>query len=281
MILSEEEYLAHYGVLRRSGRYPWGSGGPENASNKGFLDYVEELRGQGLSEVEIARGMGIVDRNGNPSTTQLRAARSIANTEEKLALISQLQRMRDKGVGYVAIGKRMNMPESTVRSLLAPGAADKVKILHTTADMLKQEVAKKKYVDVGRGAENSVKISSNKLRTAVALLQEQGYQINYIKHPQAGQPGQFTRMKVLTAPGTSYGELSRNRDKIQQLTNISDDGGRSYVDSLEFSVSPVKIHPNRVGVVYAEQGGDKADGVIFVRPGVKDVSLGMNRYAQV
>ena len=29
MIVPEENYLAHYGILRRSGRYPWGSGGPE------------------------------------------------------------------------------------------------------------------------------------------------------------------------------------------------------------------------------------------------------------
>jgi len=28
----DEDYLAHYGVLRRTGRYPWGSGGPENVS---------------------------------------------------------------------------------------------------------------------------------------------------------------------------------------------------------------------------------------------------------
>ncbi len=27
MLIDEEDYLAHYGILRRSGRYPWGTGG--------------------------------------------------------------------------------------------------------------------------------------------------------------------------------------------------------------------------------------------------------------
>jgi hypothetical protein len=36
-----------------------------------------------------------------------------------------------------------------------------------------------------------------------------------------------------------------------------------------------------VGIRYKEDGGADADGVIYVRPGVKDVSLGKSRYAQV
>jgi hypothetical protein len=36
-----------------------------------------------------------------------------------------------------------------------------------------------------------------------------------------------------------------------------------------------------VGIIYKEDGGDKSDGVIFVRPGVKDLDMGHSRYAQV
>jgi hypothetical protein len=37
---------------------------------------------------------------------------------------------------------------------------------------------------------------------------------------------------------------------------------------------PLHIDPKRVDVRYKEQGGADADGVIFVRPGVNDISLG-------
>ena len=40
MIRTEEEHLAHYGILRRSGRYPWGSGGTQTQRNRSFLDII-------------------------------------------------------------------------------------------------------------------------------------------------------------------------------------------------------------------------------------------------
>ncbi len=61
MIRTHEEHLAHYGVKRRSGRYPWGSGGasPESTRNRDFLAEAAKLRKQGLSDAEIARGWGM------------------------------------------------------------------------------------------------------------------------------------------------------------------------------------------------------------------------------
>jgi hypothetical protein len=41
------------------------------------------------------------------------------------------------------------------------------------------------------------------------------------------------------------------------------------------------VDSSRVAVRYREDGGKNADGVIYVRPGVKDVSIGNARYAQV
>ena len=56
MIRTEEEHLAHYGILRKSGRYPWGSGGTENIRNRDYLTYIGDLKKQGMSEAEIAKG---------------------------------------------------------------------------------------------------------------------------------------------------------------------------------------------------------------------------------
>lgn len=272
----KEEDLLHYGILRRSGRYPWGSGGEDGYSedrrNPSFLDQVAGLKAKGLSETEIARGMGM-------SVSQLRARRSIAKNEQRAADISMAQRLRERGLSNVAIGERMGKNESTVRSLLAPGAADKADILKSTADMLKAEVDSKGFIDVGSGVEGFVGasgVSSTRLATAVSMLREQGYAYHTVKIRQVGT-GLETTIKVLAPPGTTQKDVFLNRDKIRFIGSFSEDGGRSYTGVQD----PISISPKRVGIRFKEDGGDEADGVVFVRPGVKDVSLGGAPYAQV
>ncbi len=46
--------LMHYGVKRRSGRYPYGSGENPYQHSGDFLSRVEELKKQGCSEKDIA-----------------------------------------------------------------------------------------------------------------------------------------------------------------------------------------------------------------------------------
>ena len=50
----QEDILMHYGVKRRSGRYPWGSGDNPYQHGGDFLSRVEELQRLGKSEKEIA-----------------------------------------------------------------------------------------------------------------------------------------------------------------------------------------------------------------------------------
>jgi len=269
VIRTEEEHLAHYGILRRSGRYPWGSGGTENTRNKRFLETVEGLRKEGMTDSEIAKGFGI-------TTTQLRAARSIALAQQKQEKILTAQRLKDRGWSNVAIGQRMGLNESSVRALLAPGEKDKADALHTTANMLRSQVEKKKYIDIGGGVENQLGVTQTRLNTAVAVLKEEGYTVHSIKVQQVGT-GKYTTVKVLAPPGTTLSEVQRNRADIQQITDYSEDGGRSFLGLQP----PISISSHRIGINYAEDGGSKADGVIYVRPGVKDLSLGGKQYGQV
>src|ERR1044072_4333623 len=176
----------------------------------------------------------------------------------------------------VAIAERMGIPEATVRTLLAPGVKDKADILMSTSTMLREQVADKKYIDIGTGVENQLGISQTKLATAVAVLQEEGYKIHYLKVTQLGT-GKQTTLKVLSAPDVPYSEISSNRDKIKQIQSFSEDGGRSYVGIQP----PLSVSSKRIAVRYAEDGGTDSDGVIHIRPGVPDVSLGSARYAQV
>lgn len=271
MIIDVDEYIQHYGTPRHSGRYPWGSGGDDvGQRNRDFLNYVAGLKKQGMTESEIAKGLGL------ESTTQLRAAKSIARNAQKQADISMAQRLKDKGMSNVAIGERMKKPESTIRALLAPGEKDKADVLEATSNFIRDQVDQKKYVDIGAGAELGLNISRTKLNTAVAMLEQQGYKRQYVQIEQLGT-GNKTTVKVLTRDDVPYSELYKNRGEIQQLTGHSEDGGRSYLGLSK----PVNVSSKRVNVIYKEQGGDQADGVIYVRPGVKEFDLGGARYAQV
>jgi len=274
-VIIEEGDLVHYGILRKSGRYPWGSGSTTLSRSRSFLETITALSKEGMSDPEIARAFSSAEHPF--TTTDLRALKSIARAEKHSADVGQAVKLKEKGLSNVAVGKKMGIPESSVRGLLAANEKDKQDILKTTADMLKSNVDSKGYIDIGSGVENHIGVSSTRLNTAVARLKEEGYVVHHLKVTQVGT-GQQTNIKVLAAPGTSYTEISRNRDRIQQLQMVSDNGGRSY---LRTDQPPKPISSSRVGIVYKEDGGSKADGVIYVRPGVEDINLGQGRYSQV
>ena len=59
-MIFEEDALAHYGTPRHSGRYPWGSGGQMVVGNSAtFLERMNELKAQGLTDRQMAEGMGL------------------------------------------------------------------------------------------------------------------------------------------------------------------------------------------------------------------------------
>jgi orotate phosphoribosyltransferase-like protein len=270
VVISEENHLKHYGTPRKSGRYPWGSGdaSPESTRNRHLLQTVRHLRQQGMSEAEIAKGMSL-------SVTQLRAQKSIALAQQKQDKILTAQRLKEKGWSNVEIGKRMNLNESSVRALLAPGEKDKADAIQTTANMLKRQVDEKKYIDIGSGVEHQVGVTATRLKTSVAVLQEQGYQVHPIKVQQGGT-GKYTTMKVLTPPGTTLDEVRRNRAQIRQIQEYSVDYGRSFLKTQP----PLNLSSRRIAVVHGPEGA-KADGMIYVRPGKKDLSIGSSPYGQV
>lgn len=268
-MIIEEASLAHYGTPRRSGRYPWGSGEQPFQNVDSFLGHIKSLKDKGMSETEIAAALGV-------TTTQLRAHRSIAKNEKRQADIGMAQRLKDDGWSNVAIGERMGINESSVRSLLAPGAKDKADVLMATGNMLKDQVAQKGYIDVGSSVERHIGVSRGKLDNALAQLEAEGYSVHTVKIQQVGT-GEFTTMKVLAPPGTSQKDVWMNRDSIRQIEEFSDDGGRSYLGMHK----PLDVASDRVQVVYGPDGGADADGVIFVRPGVKDLGMGSASYAQV
>ena len=272
MKIDEEAYLKHYGVIRRSGRYPWGSGGnepqAESGDNKDFLGIVASLEKQGLSEKQIAEGQGM-------TILELRARKTVERNAQKQSDIARVQRLKDKGNSPEAISKATGIPSSTVRNYLRPGEKDKVDVLTNTANMLRLQVAEKKIIDVGAGVEVGLNMSRQKLDAAISILKGEGYNTWVVKIPQATTPHD-TDVKVLVPKGTTWADANRNKHQIQQINIESVDGKRFTKEH-----PPIAVNPKRVGIVYNEDGGGERDGVVYVRPNSKDLSLGGSNYAQV
>lgn len=266
--INEDEYLSHYGIIRRSGRYPWGSGG--NAH--GFLADLQGLRDTGMSDAKIAESIGM-------TTTELRARIAIARAEKKAADVAMAEKLKHvKQMSNQAIAERMGLPgESSVRALLAPGALDRANKLKATSDMLEEQVKKKTLIDVGEGVESQLGISKEHLRDSIALLetQDRAHLVTF-NSPQVGN-NQQTKYRVLAPINMTQKEVWLRRDDLKQIKLHSSDLGHTFDEFKE----PISVHPDRIQVKYANEGGTKADGVIYVRPGVPDLSLGKAQYAQV
>lgn len=261
--------IKHIGTKRHSGRYPWGSGGHSQQRDPSFLGMVEQLMSQGLSETEIAATMGV-------STTSLRQLKTIEKEKRKAADISQVYRLKQKGLSNVAIGERIGKNESSVRALLAASEKENFGILSSTKDMLTKTISEKGPIDVGVGVEASLGISRNKLNAAVKAAELDGYQVMYVRETQLGT-GEKTSIKVLAPPGMEYKELYAKRAEIAQITDTSVDNGRSYLGLRK----PQVVKSNRIEVAYKGEGGELKDGTIEMRRGVKDLDLGNAQYAQV
>lgn len=261
--------LFHYGTPRHSGRYPYGSGKDPYQNERNFLGTASDLKKQGLTDKEIADYFKM-------SMRDFRAKRANALNVTKAADISEALKLKDKGYSNTAIAEKFGVGESTIRSWLKQSEQRRYTIAENTAMRLKDEVEKYKYIDVGGGVENMIGISRTQLDNAISMLKDEGYKLQYIKTTQLGT-GKPTSIKVLTKDDVPYSELSKNRAEIVYPGFYAEDRGAK----LRPIEPPVSISSKRISVRYDEDGGSNKDGVIELRRGVEDLSLGNARYAQV
>lgn len=272
-----KDILMHYGMPRRSGRYPWGSGDdPYQHGSVDFLSRVEALKKKGWTETaenikkEFGEGVTLND---------YRNEKTWCNYERRLRQVETAKRLRDKeGLNNTEIGRKMGIAESSVRSLLNPDSESRMKIAANTADFLKKQVDKKGMIDVGADVEKELGISKTMLDTALYKLQGDGYNIYTGGIPQPTNPGQQTIQRVLAKPDILYKEIY-NFDKIHTINDyISRDGGDTYEKKFHY---PTSLDSKRLMIRYKEDGGIDKDGIIELRRGCEDLSLGESRYSQV
>ena len=267
-----EEMLMHYGMPRRSGRYPWGSGDNPYQHSGDFLSRVEELKKQGLSETDIAKSMGL-------TTTQYRTQKSLAKDERRALDVARARSLREDGKSLNEIAAIMGFSnDSSVRSLLNENSEARMNQAKKTAEFLKKQIEEKGMIDVGTGVERELGISKEKLNQALYILESEGYPVYGGGVPQVTNPGKQTNIKVICPPGTEHREIY-NFENVHSLSDyVSHDGGETYDPKY---VYPKSMDSSRIQIRYAEDGGTQKDGVVEIRRGVDDLSLGESHYAQV
>ena len=270
----EPNELEHYGVPHTrgnpgSGRYPWGSGKEPHQQATDFKNYIARLKAEGMDEKTIASVAGV-------SIRELRDLNTIYNNDLKRYQAQQAVKYREKGWSHKAIGEKLGIGESLVRSRIADHDKLLEDRLGNTTEALKSELKRFNYLDVGTGTELHMGVSQTQLAAALTKLETEGYRVDKIKVQQLGTKNETT-VKVLSPPGTEYKDLYANRGEIGSPAVLSRDGGFTF----DYPAEPKAMDPKRLGVKWGDEGGADADGVMYIRRGNQDISLGESKYAQV
>ena len=273
------DILVHYGMPRRSGRYPWGSGEDPYQHGRDFLGRIEELKKTGWTETpeNIKKEFGL-------STTQYRAQKGLAKDERRMLNVARAKSLKEDGLGDSEIARKISeelgrdVNESTVRSWLNAESESRMKKARETADFIREQIDKKGMIDVGAGVSHELNISKEKLDQALAILESEGYPVYGGRVPQVTNPSQKTTIKVVCPPGTEHKDIY-NYENIHSLNEyISRDGGDTYEKKFHY---PESMDSKRLMIRYKEDGGTDKDGTIELRRNVPDLSLGESRYSQV
>ena len=266
-----DEFLEHYGIKRRSGRYPWGSGEDPYQHSGDFLSRVEQYKKQGLKDNEIAKAMGM-------TSTTYRAMTGIANDERRSLLVDRAKSLRADGLSLNEIAKEMGYKnDSSVRALLNVDSEIRMNQAKNAADLIRKSIEEKGMIDVGKGVDIQLGISKEKLDQALLMLEIEGYPVYGGRVEQATNPGKKTTIKVICPKGTEHKDIfSYDIHSIDDY--VSYDKGETFKPSF---VYPKSMDSKRLAIRYAEDGGVKKDGIIEIRRGVPDLSLGESHYAQV
>ena len=274
----DSESLKHYGRGHldggHSGRYPWGSGQMPFQHPEEFLAAVREMEKSGKysSRAEIARAMGL-------TSTEYDIQRSLATSKERQAKVQQAKDLYAQYGNYTQVGRIMGISDNSVRSFLNSSAESNTNKAEKTANllmnMMKEREAEGRMLEVGKGVAQELGISQNKLDQALYICWLNGYDVRGAGIPTG--PGKQTTQVVLCQKNSPK-NAAYQFDKIDTVGEYHsfDDG-----ETFKKLQPPKSIDSDRIAIRYAEDGGKDKDGVIELRRGVEDISLGGSNYAQV
>ena len=286
--MSDQEFLEHYGMPRRSGRYPWGSGKDPYQHSVDFLGRIEQLRAKGWKETpeNIQRDFGL-------SVHDYRMEKTLCLNERRIYQVAKVKSLKSDGLNNSEIARKLGINESSVRSLLNEESEARMMQAKNTANFLRERLDNSRYgmIDVGVNTEFDLNVSREKLDTALYMLESEGYGVYNNRIPQPTNKNQMTTQKVLCAKnivptdGKKTPKEIYEYDKIDSLKEyITRDGGDTYEKKFHY---PTSIDSKRVKILLKDEKGpdgltgESKDGLIEIRRGVPDLDLQGSRYAQV
>lgn len=285
-----DDILMHYGVKFRSGRYPWGSGENGYQRSRDFKGRVEQMLKEGFTYEDPKTGKTLtgnaaVAASLGMTATELKSELSICEYTRQIYQSETAKRLAEKeGLGPTEIGKKMGVSESTVRGWLEKDLENaKAAKAANLAVFLEEKINEKGMLDVGKSVELELGVSKEMLNTALYMLKKEGYPTYSGRMEQVNNAGNMTTNRVLCPPGTEHKEIY-NLENIHTIHEYaSHDGGQTF-DKLQY---PASFDSKRLKIRYTDEvgpdgatGNDK-DGIIELRRGVKDISLGDTHYSQV
>ena len=298
------EELVHYGMPRRSGRYPWGSGKDPYQHCTDFLSRVQYLVDNGVSDEDIAKTMGLTKQEFETeksfatvhdmvkrgktekeiaealgtTTTKVRIQKTMIKDGHRAVEVDIAKSLRDQGYSLKEIANQMGYKnDSSVRSLLNAESESRMREAQNTADFLRKQVDEKGMIDIGAGVERELGISREKLKQAVEMLELEGYKQFGGGVAQVNNPGKQTNLKVLARPDKEWKDMYDYKNVHSVVDYHSHDDGQTF-DVFQY---PSSFDSKRLAIRYAEDGGIDKDGLVEIRRGCKDLDLGGSHYAQV
>ena len=296
--------LMHYGMPRRSGRYPWGSGKDPYQHCTDFLSRLKYMSDNGVSDEDIAKSMGltkeqfdieksfavindmtkqgksekeIADALGT-TTTKVRLQKTMIKDGHRAMEVEIAKDLREQGYSLNEIAKQMGYKnDSSVRSLLNAESESRMKQAEKTAEFLRKQIDEKGMIDVGTGVERELGISKEKLNQALYMLEMEGYHVYGGGVAQVNNPGKQTNLKVLAAPDKQHKDIYDYQNVHSIAEYHSHDDGQTF-ETFKY---PASMDSKRLAIRYAEDGGIDKDGLVEIRRGCKDLDLGGSHYAQV
>ena len=270
------EYLMHYGMPRRSGRFPWGSGkDPYQHESSDFLSRVEDMKKQGFKEnaEDIKKYFG-----EKMTLDEYRQEKAWANYQRKMDMLDRIKSLQKDGLNTSEIGRRLGVNESTIRGMLDEDFQHNLQEAEKCAEFLYDQLQEKGMIDVGPGVEQELNIKRNKLDNALWILEKKaGCPVYSGRINQPTNAGQSTTQTVLCLPGTEHKEIYNFENVHSVGEYYSNDGGQTF-NKFRY---PASLDSSRLMIRYAEDGGIDRDGIIELRRNVPDLSLGNDRYSQV
>lgn len=285
---------------RGSGRYPYGAGERPHqhawdlkARYEKLCHMIDPETGAPYKPKKIAEIMGFTKQEWDKeqqkwvekgNIAKLKAEKEIATQEvnsdkyeEVMWYYNHIDPKTGKPYKRAEIARILGINESSVRSIENTKTSTDDNQLFRASEELKRISEEKGFIDISKGAELALGVSPDRMNSVVEVLKKEGYTVQNIYIPQGSNPNRNITMKVLCPPGME-GEAFKHRYDVKSIEDIS---GIDNVATMKGWQEPVPVNLDRVKILYDENGGSTKDGMIEIRPGVEDLSLGNAKYGQV